>query len=75
MADENNRELDARGPEKRLLDSVAADERLDLAHGATVGRSQMTQWGPERTIQATVLHSLLTNDGQASTRPAMRWTL
>jgi hypothetical protein len=46
-------------PEQALLDHALAGTRLALAGGGAVDHQAMNEWGPERTVRATVLRHLL----------------
>jgi hypothetical protein len=48
--------------EQRLIDAVKTGSRCDFAEGEEIQPGDMAHWGPERTIRAAVLKSLVTED-------------
>ncbi len=48
--------------EERLLDAIRAGQVCDFSNGAPVAPGEMANWGPDRTISATLLRQLLLND-------------
>jgi uncharacterized protein YjbI with pentapeptide repeats len=47
--------------EQRLIDAVENGYQCDFFAGQIIQQSEMADWGPERTIRAAVLKSLLTD--------------
>lgn len=46
--------------EQRLIDAVKMGSQCDFAEGEEIQPGDMAHWGPERTIRAAVLKSLVT---------------